>query len=204
MANWGLQPYRSNHTPKAEPWDADDDLAPPDRDAGLLTTRQHDLVLDLSLQVTWQSMDLLCQPWKENEEIEKNIIVELMDAVNSYIADHVRVLDKCFLMPVEGFSQFRWLDILIAACSDHCDFEVSTSPFSMLLTLRMSLQFLVFSRISHGYLGCFYGFHLQIWYSLDFYSMLSHTNSTGILRRESNITGDVRAEHCLARICDKH
>uniref|UniRef100_A0A453MIW7 Tr-type G domain-containing protein n=1 Tax=Aegilops tauschii subsp. strangulata TaxID=200361 RepID=A0A453MIW7_AEGTS len=37
-----------------------------------------------------------------NEEIGKNAILKLMDAVDSYIPDPVRVLDKSFLMPIEG------------------------------------------------------------------------------------------------------
>ncbi|KAF7069427.1 hypothetical protein CFC21_075060 [Triticum aestivum] len=37
-----------------------------------------------------------------DEEIGKNAILKLIDAVDSYIPDPVRVLDKSFLMPVEG------------------------------------------------------------------------------------------------------
>ncbi|KAF6992019.1 hypothetical protein CFC21_009059 [Triticum aestivum] len=37
-----------------------------------------------------------------DEETGKNAILKLMDAVDSYIPDPVRVLDKSFLMPVEG------------------------------------------------------------------------------------------------------
>jgi translation elongation factor EF-Tu-like GTPase len=36
-----------------------------------------------------------------NEEIGKNAIMKLMDAVDEYIPDPVRQLDKPFLMPIE-------------------------------------------------------------------------------------------------------
>lgn len=36
-----------------------------------------------------------------NEEIGKNAILKLMDAVDSYILDPLRELDKSFLMPIE-------------------------------------------------------------------------------------------------------
>ena len=36
-----------------------------------------------------------------NDEIGKNAILKLMDAVDEYIPDPVRVLDKHFLMPIE-------------------------------------------------------------------------------------------------------
>ena len=36
-----------------------------------------------------------------NEEIGRNAILKLMDAVDEYIPDPVRQLDKPFLMPIE-------------------------------------------------------------------------------------------------------
>ncbi|CDY46868.1 BnaC01g27720D [Brassica napus] len=36
-----------------------------------------------------------------NDEIGRQAILKLMDAVDEYIPDHVRVLDKPFLMPIE-------------------------------------------------------------------------------------------------------
>lgn len=57
-----------------------------------------------------------------NEEIGKNAILKLMDAVDSYIPDPVRQLDKPFLMPIEDvfsiqvFSSFLLLSI---SCITH-------------------------------------------------------------------------------------
>ncbi|KMZ57061.1 Elongation factor Tu [Zostera marina] len=44
----------------------------------------------------------LCALQGTNEEIGKKAILKLMDAVDSFIPDPVRVLDKPFLMPIEG------------------------------------------------------------------------------------------------------
>ncbi|KAL0753290.1 hypothetical protein Bca101_090958 [Brassica carinata] len=38
---------------------------------------------------------------RTNDEIGRQAILKLMDAVDEYIPDHVRVLDKPFLMPIE-------------------------------------------------------------------------------------------------------
>lgn len=57
-----------------------------------------------------------------NEEIGKKAILKLMDAVDSYIPDPVRQLDKPFLMPIEDvfsiqvFSSFLLLSI---SCITH-------------------------------------------------------------------------------------
>lgn len=46
-----------------------------------------------------------------NEEIGKKAILKLMEAVDSYIPDPVRQLDKPFLMPVEDVFtiQVNWI-----------------------------------------------------------------------------------------------
>lgn len=43
----------------------------------------------------------LCALQGTNEEIGKKAILKLMDAVDEYIPDPVRQLDKPFLMPIE-------------------------------------------------------------------------------------------------------
>ena len=47
----------------------------------------------------------------KNEEIGKKAILKLMDAVDSYIPDPVRQLDKSFLMPVEDVFTIQVLSI---------------------------------------------------------------------------------------------
>jgi translation elongation factor EF-Tu-like GTPase len=61
-----------------------------------------------------------------NEEIGKNAILKLMDAVDSYIPDPVRQLDKPFLMPIEDvfsiqvFPSFLLLRFVYNACQGVC------------------------------------------------------------------------------------
>lgn len=47
-----------------------------------------------------------------NEEIGKKAILKLMEAVDSYIPDPVRQLDKPFLMPVEDVFTIQVKDML--------------------------------------------------------------------------------------------
>lgn len=48
-----------------------------------------------------------------NEEIGKKAILKLMDAVDAYIPDPVRQLDKPFLMPVEDVFTIQVISILL-------------------------------------------------------------------------------------------
>lgn len=49
-----------------------------------------------------------------NEEIGKKAILKLMDAVDAYIPDPVRQLDKPFLMPVEDVFTIQVINILLS------------------------------------------------------------------------------------------
>lgn len=47
-----------------------------------------------------------------NDEIGKQSILKLMDAVDSYIPEPVRILDKSFLMPIEDVFTIQVIGIL--------------------------------------------------------------------------------------------
>lgn len=50
-----------------------------------------------------------------NDEIGKQAILKLMDAVDSYIPEPVRILDKSFLMPIEDVFTIQVLRIFCLA-----------------------------------------------------------------------------------------
>lgn len=48
-----------------------------------------------------------------NDEIGKNAILKLMDAVDEYIPDPVRQLDKSFLMPIEDVFSIQVINFML-------------------------------------------------------------------------------------------
>jgi len=77
-----------------------------------------------------------------NDEIGKNAILKLMDAVDEYIPDPVRQLDKPFLMPIEDvFSIQVILFMSYHYCSIHKLFNYDYAIVITTLTRATNLVF---------------------------------------------------------------
>ena len=72
-----------------------------------------------------------------NDELGKQAILKLMEAVDKYIPEPVRVLDKPFLMPVEDVFSIQVMGLKHVLSSHECLFD---DLFICFLDVFVSLQ----------------------------------------------------------------